>query len=139
MCGTRPIRLLIPSLENGNCAGKWPKRPKCHAVEVFGAQPAETAAEPPVHHRRVPGDRSGFRSGCKLIALDRVRKCTGARDHSRDWQGGVDSCRAGQTRHADPRRRLSVIAIGNGAGCRETEQMVVDVLGNELKDDEVVL
>ena len=32
---------------------------------------------------------------------------------------------------------LSVIAIGNGTACRETEQLVADILANELKDQDV--
>ena len=34
---------------------------------------------------------------------------------------------------------VSVIAIGNGTGCRETEQLVADCLTEELKDRDAAL
>ena len=44
-----------------------------------------------------------------------------------------------RTRLADmvKQHNVSVIAIGNGTGCRETEQLVADCLAEELKDQDV--
>ncbi len=130
-------RLLIPSLER-ELRREMAEVAEEHAVEVFARNLRKLLLQPPVYNHRVLAVDPGFRSGCKLIALDEFGNVLG--HEIIHVIGREDWIRAGRAKLVEliRRHRLSVIAIGNGAGCRETEQLVVDVMDTELKDDEVV-
>ena len=129
-------RLLIPSLER-ELRREMAEVAEEHAVEVFARNLRKLLLQPPVHNHRVLAIDPGFRSGCKLIALDEFGNVLG--HEIIHVIGKEEWIRAGRAKLVEliRRHRLRVIAIGNGAGCRETEQLIVDVLGHELKDDEV--
>ena len=80
----------------------------------------------------------GFKSGSKMAALDEFGNVLG---HGMIFVIGKDEERRkkARTRLADmvKQHNVSVIAIGNGTGCRETEQLVADCLADELKDRDV--
>ena len=129
-------RLLIPSLER-ELRREMAEVAEEHAVEVFARNLRKLLLQPPVYNHRVLAVDPGFRSGCKLIALDEFGNVLG--HEIIHVIGREDWIRAGRAKLVEliRRHRLSVIAIGNGAGCRETEQLVVDVMDTELKDEEV--
>ena len=122
-------RLLIPSLER-ELRREMAEVAEEHAVEVFARNLRKLLLQPPVHNHRVLAIDPGFRSGCKLIALDEFGNVLG--HEIIHVIGKEDWIRAGRGKLVEliRRHRLSVIAIGNGAGCRETEQLVVDVMDN---------
>lgn len=129
-------RLILPSLER-EARREQTDHSEEHAVDVFIRNLRKLLLQPPVHGRRVLAVDPGFKSGCKLVALDEFGNVLG---HSMMYVIGKDE------RHEKARTRLadvvkqynvSVIAIGNGTGCRETEQLVADVLASELKDRDV--
>lgn len=129
-------RLILPSLER-EARRELTERAEEHAVDVFVRNLRKLLLQPPVHGRRVLAIDPGFKSGCKLVVLDEFGNVLG---HSMIYVIGKDE------RHEKARTRLadivkqynvSVIAIGNGTGCRETEQLVADVLASELKDRDV--
>jgi uncharacterized protein len=129
-------RLILPSLER-EARREQTDNAEEHAVEVFIRNLRKLLLQPPTHSRRVLAVDPGFKSGCKLVALDEFGNVLG---HSMMYVIGKDE------RHEKARTKLadmvkqynvSVIAIGNGTGCRETEQLVADVLASELKDQDV--
>jgi uncharacterized protein len=129
-------RLILPSLER-EARRELTDHAESHAVEVFIRNLRKLLLQPPTHGRRILAVDPGFKSGCKLVALDEFGNVLG---HSVMYVIGKDE------RHEKARTRLadmvkqynvSVIAIGNGTGCRETEQLVADVLSSELKDRDV--
>ena len=129
-------RLILPSLER-EARREQTDHAEEHAVDVFIRNLRKLLLQPPTHGRRVLAVDPGFKSGCKLVALDEFGNVLG---HSMMYVIGKDE------RHEKARTRLadmvkqynvSVIAIGNGTGCRETEQLVADVLASELKDRDV--
>ncbi len=129
-------RLILPSLER-EARREQTDNAEEHAVEVFIRNLRKLLLQPPTHGRRVLAVDPGFKSGCKLVALDEFGNVLG---HSMMYVIGKDE------RHEKARAKLadmvkqynvSVIAIGNGTGCRETEQLVADVLASELKDQDV--
>ena len=129
-------RLIVPGLER-ELRRELAEAAEEHAVEVFARNLRKLLLQPPVRNHRVLAVDPGFRSGCKLIALDEFGNVLG--HEIIHVIGREDWIRAGRGKIVDLIRRhhLTVIAIGNGAGCRETEQLVVDVMENELKEDEV--
>ncbi|WP_254508821.1 Tex-like N-terminal domain-containing protein [Anatilimnocola floriformis] len=129
-------RLILPSLER-EARREQTDHAEEHAVDVFIRNLRKLLLQPPTHGRRVLAVDPGFKSGCKLVALDEFGNVLG---HSMMYVIGKDE------RHEKARTRLadmvkqynvSVIAIGNGTGCRETEQLVADVLSSELAGRDV--
>lgn len=126
-------RLLIPSLEREIRREQTDKAEE-HAVEVFIRNLRKLLLQQPTRGNRVLAIDPGFKSGCKMVAMDEFGNVLGH---------GVVYVIGKEDRRAKARERLAnfakqhkaqVIAIGNGTGCRETEQLVADVLADELKD-----
>ncbi len=127
-------RLLIPSLER-EIRREITERAEEHAVEVFIRNLRKLLLQPPTRTHRILAIDPGFKSGSKMVALDQFGNVLG---HGMVFVIGKDEDRRkkARTRLADmvKQHSISVIAIGNGTGCRETEQLVADCLSEELKD-----
>lgn len=129
-------RLIIPSLER-EARRELSEKAEGHAVEVFVRNLRKLLLQPPVHGRRVLAIDPGFKSGCKVAALDEWGNVLA---HGMFYVVGRDDRRdKARQRIAEMVREhnLSVIAIGNGTAGRETEQLVADILATELKDLDV--
>jgi uncharacterized protein len=129
-------RLVVPSLER-EFRRELTDRAEGHAVQVFARNLRKLLLQPPVHGRRILAIDPGFRSGCKLVALDAFGNVleTGVIYVI----GGDEKLAQGRAALADMMVRLgiAVVAIGNGTACRETEQLVSEILGAELQGREV--
>jgi uncharacterized protein len=129
-------RLLMPSLER-EIRRELTDKAEAHAVEVFARNLRHLLLTPPLHGHRVLAIDPGFRSGCKMAALDEFGNVLG---HGViHFVGREERRRKARYRLAEIIRlhRLSVVGIGNGSACREVEQLVADVIANELKDLDV--
>lgn len=129
-------RLVIPSLER-EIRRELTDMAEFHAVDVFARNLRKLLLQPPVRGRRVLALDPGYRSGCKLSILDEFGNILGQ---------GVIHIVGKEDRRAKGREQLatmlrqhqvSVVAIGNGTACREAEQLVAAVIGEELKDLDV--
>ena len=130
------MRLILPSLER-EARRELSEKAEGHAVEVFVRNLRKLLLQPPVHGRRVLAIDPGFKSGCKIAALDEWGNVLA---HGMFYVVGRDDRKdKARQRIAETVRthNLSVIAIGNGTACRETEALVADMLSNELKDLDV--
>src|SRR5690606_14256006 len=108
-----------------------------HAVDVFIRNLRKLLLQPPIHGRRVLAVDPGFKSGCKLAALDEFGNVLGhAIIHV---VGNEERRRKGREQMVDMIRShdLSVVAIGNGTACREAEQLVAEIIATELADRDV--
>ena len=76
----------------------------------------------------------GYRSGCKLAALDEFGNLLA--NSVIHIVGKEDRKRASRKKLAEMIRQHNscVVAIGNGAACRQTEQLVAEIISDELKD-----
>jgi len=129
-------RLVFPSLER-ELRRELTDKAEHHAVEVFARNLRKLLLAPPIHGRRVLAVDPGFRSGCKLAALDEFGNVLG---HGIiHLVGRDDRKQQGRSRLIDIIRlhRLSLVAIGNGTACREAEELVADVLTKDLADLDV--
>ncbi len=129
-------RLIIPALER-EVRRELTEKAEDHAVTVFARNLRHLLLTQPVSGHRVLAVDPGFRSGCKLAAMDEFGNLHG---HGAIYLVGPEE------RKQRSRARLvemiklhniSVVAIGNGTACRETEQLVADVLANELKGEDI--
>lgn len=125
------VRLVIPSLER-EVRRELTDRAETHAVEVFARNLRNLLLQPPVRQRRILAIDPGFKSGCKLVALDEFG---GLIDHAVIHLIGKEERRAAakaRLLELVATHKLSVIAIGNGTACRETEQWISDLLATDL-------
>jgi uncharacterized protein len=122
-------RLLLPSLER-EIRKELTMRAEAHAVSVFARNLRSLLLAPPLRGRRVLAIDPGFRTGCKLAALD---------EHGNLLEDAVIYPHPPQNRKAEARGRLEelvrrhqtpVIAIGNGTACRETEELVSELIAD---------
>jgi protein Tex len=125
-------RLILPSLER-EVRRELTEHAELHAVQVFARNLRKLLLQPPVRSRRVLAIDPGFRSGCKLAALDEFGGVLG---HTVIHVIGKDEVvRRGRQQMVEMLQmyHIPIIAIGNGTACRETEKLVADVIANELK------
>ena len=120
-------RLLVPSLER-EIRRELTQRAEGHAVDVFARNLRSKLLAPPLRAKRILAIDPGFRTGCKIAALDETGTLL---------EDGVIFPHPPQSKKADAKARLDefirkhqlcVIAIGNGTGCRETEELVSEVI-----------
>ncbi|HUG67800.1 MAG TPA: Tex-like N-terminal domain-containing protein [Pirellulaceae bacterium] len=130
---TSLTRSLVPSLER-EVRREMSEAAESHAVSVFAKNLRNLFLQRPVHGRRVLAIDPGFKSGCKLAAVDEFGSVV---QHETIYLIGDEARRAAArakivefvTAHD-----LSVIAIGNGAACRDAEQIAAAVIGDELRE-----
>lgn len=129
-------RLLLPSLER-EIRRELTERSESHAVSVFARNLRSLLLQPPLQGCRVLAIDPGFRTGCKLAALD---------EHGNLLADGVIFPHPPQNKKNDAKTKLEelvrrfdihVIAIGNGTACRETEEVVSELIA-QLKTGQPV-
>jgi uncharacterized protein len=129
-------RLVLPSLER-EVRRELTDHAELHAVEVFARNLRNLLLQPPIRDRRVLAIDPGFKSGCKLVALDEFGNLL---DHAVIHLVGKEERRAeAKTRLIElvNKHQSSVIAIGNGTACRQVEQWISDLLAGELAEQKV--
>ena len=126
-------RMVVPSLER-EIRRELTEAAEKHAVEVFANNLRNLLLQPPVRNRAVLAIDPGFKRGCSVAVLD---PCGNLLDSGHVFVVG------NQTRRDESKQKISdwvkqhkvdVIAIGNGAACRQTEQMVSDTIAEQLQD-----
>ena len=125
-------RLILPSLER-EVRRDLTDRAEMHAVGVFAKNLRNLLLQPPVRDHRVLAIDPGFKSGCKLVALDQFGNVL---EHAVIYLvGKAERRRQAKEKLIDlvTRHQLTVIAIGNGTACRHTEDFVAQLLDGELK------
>ncbi len=120
-------RLLAPSLERDLRSAQGEAASE-HGIEVFAANLRNLLLQPPLRGKVVMGLDPGLRTGCKVAVVDatgKVLETTTVFVHQpgRPW----DQAKRSLTGLAEA-ARVEVIAIGNGTGSRETEQLVAELI-----------
>ncbi len=121
-------RLLVPSLER-EIRRELTNRSEGHAVSVFARNLRSKLLAAPLRGRRVLAIDPGFRTGCKLAVLDDIGNLL---------EDGVIYPHTGNKRTEAKvkleelvrKHQVQVIAIGNGTACRETEEVVSELIAN---------
>src|SRR6185369_4852954 len=119
-------RLVLPSLER-EIRRELTDAAEAHAVEVFARNLRNLLLQKPVCGRRVLGIDPGFKSGCKLAALDEFGNLLDqAVIH---LIGKPERKQEGRAKLAEMIKQhdLSLAVIGNGTACRETEELMSEI------------
>jgi uncharacterized protein len=121
-------RLLLPSLER-EIRRELTEHAQDSAVHIFARNLRSLLLQPPLRGKRVLAIDPGLRSGCKIAALDETGKLlqeTVIYPH-----GGHRLAEAkSQLEKFLRRHQTAIIAIGNGTACRETEQMISELIAD---------
>jgi uncharacterized protein len=128
-------RLILPSMER-EVRRDLTEAAEKHAVEVFARNLRSLLLQPPIPNQIVMAIDPGFRTGCKVAVLDQRGNLL---DH------GVIYPHAPQNRRSDSKlfvknlvgkHSVGVVAIGNGTACRETEELIAEIIAEGTRFSE---
>jgi len=120
-------RLLLPSMER-EVRRDLTDLAERHAVDVFARNLRSLLLQPPIPKQVVLAIDPGYRTGCKVAVLD---------SHGTLLEHGVIHPHPPQNRRSEAklfikdlvgRHNVGVIAIGNQSACRETEELVAEII-----------
>ena len=120
-------RLVLPSMER-EVRRDLTEGAEKHAVDVFAKNLRSLLLQPPIPKQVVMAIDPGFRTGCKVAVLDRGGLLL---------DQGVIYPHPPQNRRSDAKvflkdlvakHQVGVVAIGNGTACRETEELIAEVI-----------
>jgi uncharacterized protein len=129
-------RLLLPSLER-EARRELTEKAETHAVEVFARNLRNLLLQPPLPGKRVLAIDPGYKNGCKLAALDEFGALLA---HDLIYVVGSDEQKAAARAKLTElirQHNVTVVAIGNGTACRQTEQLIAEIIGSDLADADV--
>ena len=119
-------RLLGPAMET-ELRAEMKERADEEAIRVFTANLRELLMTPPLGRKNVLAIDPGFRTGCKVVCLDRQGKLL---DNETIFPHNGSSARRDAGREIKAlceKYRIQVIAVGNGTAGRETMAFVKEL------------
>ncbi len=131
-------RLIQPSLER-EIRRELTERAEQHAVTVFARNLRNLLLQPPLTNRRVLAVDPGFRTGCKLAVLD---------ENGNRVATDVIYVTGSPEKRAAARAKIAemlnahdcrLVAIGNGTACRETEELIAEMIAELSPDTQYVI
>ena len=129
-------RLLSHSMETEiRLATK--QRAEKQAIEVFARNLRQLLLTPPLGPKRVMGIDPGFRTGCKLVCLDRQGKLLHHDTIYPHLNEQKDRQAAETITNLSQRYRIEAVAVGNGTAGRETETLIRKI--DAIKEIPVIL
>jgi uncharacterized protein len=126
-------RLIGPSLER-EIRREMQDAAELHAIDVFARNLRNLLLQPPMKGQRVLAIDPGFRTGCKTAVLDEYGNCL-ATDVIY-VTGSAEKREASLQKLAElmQTHECKLAVIGNGTACRETEELVSDVITQKVPD-----
>ena len=107
------------------------------AIEVFARNLRQLLLTPPLGPKRVMGIDPGFRTGCKLVCLDRQGKLLHYDTIYPHMNQQQDRQAAETIINLSQQHRIEAVAVGNGTAGRETEALIRKI--DALKKIPVIL
>ncbi len=120
-------RLILPSMER-EVRRDLTEAAEKHAVEVFARNLGSLLLQPPIPKQVVLAVDPGFRTGCKVAVLDPSGNLL---------DQVVIFPHPPQNRRSEAKvvlkdlvgkHHVNVVAIGNGTACRETEELIAEII-----------
>ena len=122
-------RLVIPNISR-EVRRQLSERAEQHAVDVFASNLHGILMTPPLPGVRVLSVDPGFRTGCKVAALDADGLLLGETIvYPHEPQKRWDEAKAALA-EVIQKHRIDVVAIGNGTGCHETEKLITEIIAD---------
>lgn len=129
-------RLILPSMER-EIRRDLTDEAERQAVSVFAKNLRNLLLQKPLFRRRVLSIDPGFRYGCKMVALDEFGNFLA--NETVFITGSAERRTKATTRIVEliEKYNITVIAIGNGTGCREAEDFVAKMIAERFSDREI--
>lgn len=122
-------RLLMPSLER-ELRNELTEEADEHAIDTFATNVKSLLLQPPLKNHTVMGIDPAFRTGCKVAVIDETGAyLEGTTIFPTPPQKKVAES-AGVVNRLIDKYGVTLIAIGNGTGSRETEQFIAELIQN---------
>lgn len=126
-------RLILPSLER-EIRRELTEKAEKHAVSVFAQNLKNLLLQPPLQGERILAIDPGLRTGCKLAVLDELGYCVAT-----DLvyvTGSAEKKDFARNKLADmmTEHNCKLVAIGNGTACRETEEIITEMIEQNLPE-----
>lgn len=120
-------RLLTPSLER-ELRNELTEMADEHAILTFATNLKNLLLQPPLKNQVVMGVDPAYRTGCKVAVIDDIGTYQeGTTIYPTPPQKKITESAEVVNRLID-KYKITLIAIGNGTGSRETEQFIADVI-----------
>jgi uncharacterized protein len=123
------VRLVLPGLER-EIRRDLTEEAQEHAVAVFARNLRSLLLQRPLRDCRVLAIDPGFRAGCRVAVLDETGQLL---EHAVIYALGAnankDEARA-KLEELIRKHQVRVIAIGNGNGCREMEELISELIAH---------
>ncbi len=120
-------RLLLPSMER-EVRRDLTEMAERHAVDVFARNLRSLLLQPPIPKQVVMAIDPGFRTGCKVAVLDSYGTLLEqVVIHPHPPQNRRHEAKVA-LKDLVGKHSVGVVAIGNGTACRETEELVAEVI-----------
>jgi uncharacterized protein len=129
-------RLLLPSLER-EVRRNAVDRAREQAMEVYARNTRSLLLQKPLFRRRVLAIAPGFRYGCKLVTLDEFGNLLSHETVYTTGSTGRRKRTIAKIAALIEKYKISVIAIGNGVGRRETEKVIIDMIAEHFTDSDI--
>ena len=129
-------RLLLPSIER-EVRRDAVENAKKQAIRVYAKNSRNLLLQKPLFRRRVLAIAPGFRYGCKMAALDEFGNFLASETVYVTGSAERRKKTIAKTAALIEKCKLSVIAIGNGVGSRETEKMITELIAEKFPHGEV--
>ncbi|HEX8202507.1 MAG TPA: Tex-like N-terminal domain-containing protein, partial [Isosphaeraceae bacterium] len=120
-------RLLLPSLER-EVRRDLTDMAERHAVDVFARNLRSLLLQPPIAKQVVLAIDPGFRTGCKVAVLDpNGNLLEHVVIHPHPPQNRRHEAKL-KLKDLVGKHQVGVVAIGNGTACRETEELIAEII-----------
>ncbi len=120
-------RLIFPSMER-EVRRDLTESAEKHAVEVFARNLGSLLLQPPIPKQPVLAIDPGFKNGCKVAVLDAAGQLV---DHAVIYPHAPENRRSEAKivlKDMVGKHGVGVVAIGNGTACRETEELIAEII-----------
>lgn len=122
-------RLIAPAIER-EVRNELTEKAEDASIRVFGKNLEQLLLQPPIAGQMVLGWDPAFRTGCKLAVVDETGKVLDtavvyptAPTNEKKIQAAKDKVKKLIHRYG-----VTLISVGNGTACRESEQIIVEIL-----------
>lgn len=120
-------RLIAPAIER-EIRNDLTEKAEDGAISVFGKNLEQLLLQPPIRGKVVLGWDPAFRTGCKLAVVDETGKVLDTKViYPTAPQNKVEQAKA-DLKKLIKKYNVNLISVGNGTACRESEQVIVELI-----------
>jgi uncharacterized protein len=127
-CVRDAVERLIHSSIEREIRRELTEQAEKQAIGVFVRNLRSLLLQPPLRHENVLAIDPGFRTGCKVAILDEIGNCLHSDVFYVTGSAGKREATIEKLAGLLAEHDCSLIAIGNGTACRETEELISELI-----------